>query len=104
MLVFAAIFSLTCAVTFRGGLLLRSLGIALVTRTGLDASRLRLLWRAIVAWSPVLLALILFLSFKGFATRFSWVVVPMIAIVVWSALRRDRGLHDQLAGTWPVPR
>jgi hypothetical protein len=87
--------------------LLRLLGIAVVTRTGADAYRLRVLWRAIVAWSPCVIG--------GIGTSFLALIVPMpaaigivvtivVALVIWSAALPDRGLQDRLAGTWLVPR
>jgi hypothetical protein len=98
--------SLLCALAFRGGLLLRLLGIGVVTRSGADASRLRMLWRACIAWSPVLLC--------GAAVSILTPVMPLPAIVAIgvlllivpvtiSAVLRERSLQDRIAGTWLVP-
>jgi uncharacterized RDD family membrane protein YckC len=107
VLIWAAAFSLLCAIAFRGGALLRLLGIAVVTRTGADASRLRVLWRAIVAWAPCVIG--------GIGVAFLMPIVPMpaaigivvtivVALVIWSAALPERSLQDRLAGTWLVPR
>jgi uncharacterized RDD family membrane protein YckC len=107
VLIWAAAFSLLCAIAFRGGALLRVLGIAVVTRTGADASRLRVLWRAIVAWSPGVIGAI--------GASYLVLIVPMpaaigimatvvAALVIWSAALPERSLQDRLAGTWLVPR
>lgn len=48
--------ALVSALAFRGGLLLRLLGLAVVRKDGSRASRLQILWRSVVAWSPVLSA------------------------------------------------
>ncbi|MBL9178495.1 MAG: hypothetical protein JNM65_10550, partial [Verrucomicrobiaceae bacterium] len=51
--------SLACALIFRRGPLFRILGIAVVTQTGEEASRLRMLGRSLIAWSPVLFSVLL---------------------------------------------
>jgi eukaryotic-like serine/threonine-protein kinase len=107
VLIWVGVFSLFCAIAFRGGALLRLLGIAVVTRTGADASRLRVLWRAIVAWAPCVIG--------GIGMSFLVLIVPMpaaigivvtivVALVIWSAALPERSLQDRLAGTWLVPR
>ena len=58
-LTFLAILSLLFTLIFRRGLLFRILGIAVVTREGAEASRLRMLARGLIAWSPVLLVAVL---------------------------------------------
>ena len=60
MFIWAALFSIIAALLFRGGLLLRAFGIAVVRRDGADASRLRMLWRACVTWALVPLSILLF--------------------------------------------
>ena len=94
------------ALLFRGGLVQRIANVTFVRRDGARASRLRVFWRALVAWSP--LALPLFLSSVSFP-RYS---VPgavlgygvVCALAVISVVLPRRGLPDRLAGTWPVPR
>jgi len=90
------------AAGFRGGLILRTLDIAVVTHAGEEASRQRALLRAIVAWSPCLFFL--------FAILFGWTglgtaaLVLMVGGAVMAYLRPERGLQDLIACTRLVPR
>ena len=107
VLIWAAAFSLLCAIAFRGGALLRVLGIAVVTRTGADESRLRVLWRAIVAWSPCVIGAIgasFLIQIVPMPAAIGIAVTVVAALVIWSAARPERSLQDRLAGTWLVPR
>ena len=54
MFMLTAINAIVSASLFRGGLLLRVFGIAVVTTNGEPLSRLRALWRGLVAWGLVL--------------------------------------------------
>jgi uncharacterized RDD family membrane protein YckC len=110
-----ALLSLACALLFRGGLVLRLLGVAVVKRDGSRASRLRVFWRSLVAWSPLaLLPALVGLALWGFIpsgkeytpsglTPFITLAI-YILLVIWSTLLPERGLQDRLAGTWLVPR
>jgi hypothetical protein len=110
-----ALLSLACALLFRGGLVLRLLGVAVVKRDGSRASRLRVFWRSLVAWSPLaLLPALVGLALWGFMpsgkeytpsglTPFITLAI-YVALVIWSTLLPERGLQDRLAGTWLVPR
>lgn len=122
-LVWMAFFSLCAAVLCRGGLLLWALGLTFVRRDGKPASRLRVLWRTMVAWCPLALiplgiALVMpalakispepmmspeqgFVRVTSVGAVFG---VVYLALVVWSALLPGRGIPDRLAGTWMVPR
>ena len=62
--VYVCLPALIAALLFRGGLVLRMAGIAFVRRDGKRASRLRVFWRALVAWSPLWLVLWLTLLFQ----------------------------------------
>src|SRR6185503_6624925 len=100
----------------RQPLLLRPFGITIITRRGIEASRLRLFWRALVAWLPLFAgapALAILASSTTEQSRASGgalisclVVVAMIWIAgtVWTVLARIRGPQDSLAGTVIVPR
>lgn len=114
-LLFTAFLSLFCAVAFRGGLMMRILGIAVVTNAGADASRFRMLWRSLIAWSSVLLTPVLFMFAAPFLEKpvdqdllrilgFSAMVVLSLALSFAAIATRGRGLHDRLARTWLVPR
>lgn len=107
--VMVSLVGLMAAWIFRGGFLLRTLGIAVVTRDGQLVSRLRALWRALVAWAIVIVpvALVLALSYLGV----DW-TMPVAAVAsttfavgaIWAIVHPERGLQDRIAGTYLVPR
>ncbi|HEX6975801.1 MAG TPA: protein kinase [Vicinamibacterales bacterium] len=108
---FVAALSLLGALLFGSGFTFRALGAALVTRDGRPASRVRALVRAVFAWSPIALYLVLvrITPSKAPATvlsasAYTLVIVLLIAGAVYAALRPSRALQDRLAGTWIVPR
>ncbi len=103
----AAFLSVAAALFFRGGVLMRALGIAVVTRDGSDASRGRMLWRACLAWSwlPLGAAAVAMLVPANPVNFAVWLVANIVlGAVGWSAALPDRSLPDRLAGTWLVPR
>lgn len=112
LLLVAAMPSVTMAFVFRGGLVLRVLGIQVVRSDGGVASRLRILLRSVIAWIPVTLSccftLIASKTNRGIAADpgmglvSAWVVFG--ALTVWAALLPRRGLQDRLAGTCLIPR
>jgi len=114
-----AIVSLVCAIAFRSGLAMLIFGVAAVKRDGSRAGRLRVFWRALVTWSPILFGLFGFVAlglwlfgkpadagdmnvFLGSAGGLALGLFAVLAVV--SALLPERGLQDRLAGTWLVPR
>jgi uncharacterized RDD family membrane protein YckC len=107
LLMFVAIPAIIASVAFRGGLILRLAGVGFVRRDGTPASRLRLLWRTCVAWTPVLAAIPCY----GVITHYYGQIAASVCVAVLlgclafvSVLLPHRGLQDRLAGTWPVPR
>jgi hypothetical protein len=98
--------AMIAALLFRGGLVLLIAGVTFVRKDGQPASRLRLLWRAILTWSPLLPALLL--SFLAMLPHLAWApwlslgLLGLLAVV--SIALPQRGLQDRLAGTWPVRR
>ena len=103
----AALLSLGAAALCRGGLLMRALGIAVVTREGNDATRLRMLWRAVVAWSWMPLGVVMaamLAPLVGFGAGFAVAITLVAAVAAWSAIMPSRTLQDRAAGTWLVPR
>jgi hypothetical protein len=108
---FVAVLGLIGALAVRGGFTMRAFGAALVRADGRDASRLRALVRALVAWSPVLLFPLL-IKFGppldritvGFAFLYTLVPVMLLAGAVWAWKHPSRGIQDRIAGTWIVPR
>jgi hypothetical protein len=109
-LVQTAIAALLLTLVFRTTLL-RLLGLEIVTRDGQPASRLRVLARAAIAWSPVLVAAI-WLPPRGDlfeqAVDHLWTtrgcVLLLLAGAAYAAARPARAIQDRLAGTWLVPR
>ena len=68
---------------------------------------MRVLWRALVAWSPMLLTLVLFGLLKAWFGMFGAALgasLVTFGLAVLSVVLPKRGLPDRLAGTWPVPR
>jgi eukaryotic-like serine/threonine-protein kinase len=104
--VYVALPALVAALLFRGGLVLLLAGVTYVKRDGQRASRLRLLWRAVVTWCPAFPALAL--TFVGLQMHWTW--QPWLALALLGMLAAvsvalpERGIQDRLAGTWPVPR
>jgi uncharacterized RDD family membrane protein YckC len=105
---------LLAALLFRGGVLLRGLGIAVVTADGSNASRGRVFWRNFIAWAPVLAAPVPAALVRVLRagvgeelpwTTFMWVTLAALAVpTVISLLLPERSLQDRLAGTYLVPR
>ncbi len=98
--------ALIAALAFRGGLVLLATGVTFVRRDGAPASRGRLFWRALVAWSPLLLAvrLSLFSMSEKNPGGPALALVGVAGLALLSVALPQRGLQDRLAGTWPVPR
>jgi hypothetical protein len=95
-----AILGLFGAFVARGGLTFSMLGTAVVRRDGSDASRIRTLLRAVVAWAPV--GPMVLLPDK------SWLqLIPtaiMLAGAAWVVWHPSRGIQDRIAGTWVVAK
>lgn len=98
---FFALPAVVAALVARGGLLLQLFGLVVVRRDGAPASRLRIAWRALVAWSPVLLVPALL----PLPMRFLFPLpLLLVAGALASALARGRSLQDRIAGTNLVPK
>jgi hypothetical protein len=107
LIIYVALPAMLAALLFRGGLILRALRIAVVRSDGRPASRLRLCWRGIVSWAPVLLWPVGFFLLKPTlgATGAAAVLMAFVAsVVLCSILLPGRTLQDRLAGTFLVPR
>ena len=95
-----------------GGILLRGLGLAVVTDEGVEIGRLRSLARALVAWMPVMIWLVVegaaFVGRPGamfMQWQFPVVVLGTMAVgAAWTIVHPSRGLHDALVDTWVIPR
>ena len=98
---------LLAALFFRGGVMPRAFGIAVVNRDGTDVSRGRLFGRNFVAWAGVSIPFGLAnLLVPAMGYRMSTVCgTGLLALLLLASLLPPRrGLHDYLAGTFPVPR
>ena len=76
-------------------------------RDGAKASRIRLLWRALVCWVPISALAVFAIAVAEKRIAPGWPIagaVVLVGLAVWSLLLPVRSLPDRLAGTWPVPR
>jgi eukaryotic-like serine/threonine-protein kinase len=110
LLTAVALFALVTAIATRG-LLLRFLGFELVTRNGRLAARWRVLLRAAIAWSPMLVPAFVSTALGGLPVGLTGLMAVMVASLIiqlagamFAIARPSRGLQDRLAGTWIVPR
>ena len=105
-----SLFALVIAPIARGGALLKMFGLELVTDDGRRASRLRVLARAAITWSPFLLLMLILLLRGGFGSHaqmmstFAGTVLVATAGAAVAIAQPARGIQDRLAGTWIVPR
>ena len=106
LFIYVGLPALIAVVLFRSGVVLLIAGVTYVRRDGARASRLRLLWRAIVTWSPALGLFVV--AVMGMALELTWqpwLAVALLALLAAVSVALPvRGLQDRLAGTWPVPR
>lgn len=100
--------SLVCALLFRGGLLWRIFGISAVNKVGQPAGRWRILWRNLIAWSPVVLAPIALAMLVPLINEPLMIAIIMCVAYAAAALAStfigSRSWPDRLAGTWLVMR
>ena len=108
-----AILGFVSAPLLRGGLLLRLVGVGVVTSSGAEVTRARALTRAVVSWALIIPTGIAFVvsvlaGHPGtFPSGEGWLIASLIiwlAGVVWAAYDPQRGLQDRLAGTYLVPK
>jgi uncharacterized RDD family membrane protein YckC len=103
-------FSIVSSIAVPGGVAIRSIWLAVVTRDGNEIGRVRSLARTLIAWAPILVWLVSVPAQMnvgpgpGSVLAIGLVFGAMIAGVVWTLAAGDRGLHDRIAGTWVVPR
>jgi serine/threonine protein kinase len=112
-----ALVMITCIISsllVPGGLVSRQAGLATVARSGREITRVRSLMRTLVAGTPAI-AWLAYLAFspkvQGFVPILPNPIAATLATVgvlgaglAWTIVRRTRGPHDLLTGTWVVPR
>lgn len=98
--------AILAAILFRGGLILLAANMTFVRRDGKRASRLRVLVRALAAWSPIGLTILVCIPIAFAHPILGQVIAYSIVggLAVVSIALPGRSLPDRLAGTWPVPR
>ena len=112
---FAVVLDLGCALLLGEGLFLRLLGIATVNRKGEKASRLRVLGRTMLTWSPYLVGAPLSLALWSawwpgvsgapvLMAALTIFTLLMLAAMAWAVKKPARSLQDLAVGTWLVPR
>jgi eukaryotic-like serine/threonine-protein kinase len=95
-----------------GGLVLRLLGLAVVTADGVEVTRARAAARWLVATAPATVWIATLGTSAVQRATASATTAPGAAITlallatggIWTIVRPQRGPHDWLAGTWIVPR
>lgn len=111
LVVFALMCSLGAAAFARRGLIMRSMGLELVNGKGERAGRLRLVWRQLLIWAPLvalsLVPILWMVTRTGpplKAIAFCVVSVSLVAASLVTAWRSPaRGLTERLSGTTMVP-
>ncbi|GMV23270.1 MAG: hypothetical protein AMXMBFR57_32190 [Acidimicrobiia bacterium] len=96
--------SLVSVMARPSGLVMSSLGFAVVTTDGREVSRARAVVRLLVAWSPLLIygAFLWWPATRSAVATVSIAALaaaPVAAGFVWTALRPARGPHDLMVGT-----
>lgn len=86
------------------GLLMATLGLAVLTRGGREVSRLRALWRLTIAWAPVGIYAVFAAWPATQSVAMSTVPAAVVAMVMlvgfaWALWRPTRGPHDRICGT-----
>lgn len=97
LLIFVCLPALIAALAFRGGLVMLICGVAVVRKDGRPASRGRIFWRSLVAWSPVWcgpILLALLIPLQAMATRKD---APKLVVVQSEAVRE--GSMPETPGT-----
>ncbi|HEX5220504.1 MAG TPA: protein kinase [Verrucomicrobiae bacterium] len=111
----AALLDFGCVLLLGEGLFMRLLGVATVNGNGEKASRLRVLARTILAWSPGVVGALLSLALweaslpgvsgaPALAAVLVIFTLLMLLAMAWAVKKPARGLQDIAVGTWLVPR
>jgi hypothetical protein len=113
-LLLMVLLSIVSALIVPGGLFMRMLGHAVVTRQGSEIGRAVSLTRVLVAWAPAIAWLLYLASspkVQGFVptppSPMLGALVTLAALgigAIFTIVRPERGPHDWLLGTRVVPR
>lgn len=105
-----AVFALIAAMSVRRGMVLRVMGLDLVTATGNPAGRLRLTVRQVVTWTPWMLLMVGSIARLTARSTPAWTMpvlllgIGLVVIAILLAVRTPaRGLAERLSGTRLVP-
>jgi hypothetical protein len=110
LVTFVSILVLLSSLILPGGVLMRVVGLAVVTKDGKEVRRWRSVVRAFVAWSPGIAWLVLLPLSGGLLgpdqpTRVAVAFLSLLVFgAIWALAVPTRGFHDRLVGTWIVPR
>jgi len=105
--IYVAFPALMAALLFRGGLVLLAARVTFVRKDGRPASRLLVLWRALVAWSSLMLGVALYFELALWLAPLAAALGASLfvcTLTIVSLALPVRGLPDRLSGIWPVPR
>jgi len=110
------VITLVMAVIVPGGLLIRTAGLAVVTADGREISRGRSMFRALIASSPTVPAVLaLVVGVRSAPPLEAWITAHigvtmlaplcvMAALALWTVARPQQGPHDWMARVWVVLR
>jgi len=110
---FSLVGSVISAAAVPGGLLMRLLGLAVVTADGVEIGRARSLVRAVVAWLPAIVWFIWLMPSPIDRTlsapmppalAASVVLAVLAGCAAWTVLEPARGPVGRVTGTWVAPR
>lgn len=114
VLLLLAIPSMVTSTIFRGRLLFRLTGVAVVDRAGWVVSRPRAFFRSLMAWGLVIPAVGITLTLLITERSSGWFTVAVVTVfallltffagAVRCVITPERGPQDQLAGTYLVPQ
>ena len=100
----ALVSGIVSVLTRPSGVVLSTLGLAIVTRQGREIGRIRAVTRVLVAWSPLLIygGLLWWPVTRAAVNSIpvaSLAAAPIVIGFVWSLLRPTQGPHDLIMGT-----
>lgn len=99
---------LITALLFRGGVMLRVLGLAFVTVDGRPAARWRVFLRNAIMWAPIAAVVGITLYRRAglleMSIELSFGFLIYLACAILAVFRPSHGFQDRFTGTWLVPK